>query len=301
LSRILAAMVALSALLCGTVAAQRSDLPGFEVASVRLSPPPGPFSMRMSDTRVDIVAYSLRSVLSLALRAKDYELVAPGWLNDAYVEIHATNPPGATVKEVPEMLRRLFIERFGLALHVEARPIDAYHLIVGTSGLKMEKVDPVDEIDKKFEPLFTTSGQPMTDAVRQTPEGPVRTMSLPRGMRQVTGRTMYERTSTDRGTYVINAVRMTMTEFVSLLENNLDSPVVDRTELRGIYKFSIELPRDATTLREFASLGMAPGASSPTSVSTTKAVETLGLKLERRRTPMDVKVVDQINRTPSPN
>jgi hypothetical protein len=84
----------------------------------------------------------------------------------------------------------------------------------------MADVQAVDEIDKKFDPQFTSSGQPMTDGVRETPDGPVRTMALPRGMRQVTSRTIYdERTSTNNGTFVINAIRMTMTELVTIREN----------------------------------------------------------------------------------
>jgi len=36
-------------------------------------------------------------------------------------------------------------------------------------------------------------------------------------------------------------------------------------------------------------------------ISTAKAVEGLGLRLERRRSPIDVLVVDKIERTPTDN
>jgi uncharacterized protein (TIGR03435 family) len=111
---------------------------------------------------------------------------------------------------------------------------------------------------------------------------------------------MYERTTAASGTATINAIRMTMSELVPILAVNLDEPVIDGTGLTGIYQFRIDLPRDATITRIFRTLG-AGGDTTPTGVSTFKAVEDLGLKLERRRTPVDVVVIDSIKRTPSVN
>jgi uncharacterized protein (TIGR03435 family) len=106
---------------------------------------------------------------------------------------------------------------------------------------------------------------------------------------------MYDNTQSVSGTRNIDAARMTMAELVSLLAFNLDEPVVDGTGLTGVYRFKIELPPD---------LGMPrlPGSSPRTSgVSTFKAVEGLGLRLERRPTPVEFIVVDSINRTPTEN
>jgi uncharacterized protein (TIGR03435 family) len=44
-----------------------------------------------------------------------------------------------------------------------------------------------------------------------------------------------------------------------------------------------------------------PIGAEPTGVSTFKAVESLGLKLESRRSPIDVLVIDKLERTPTDN
>jgi uncharacterized protein (TIGR03435 family) len=283
-----------------SVHGQEPAFPAFEVASVRLAPGPNNFSQRMSDTRVDIVGYPLRWVLVQALRCKDYQLLGPEWLTEVFVEIHATIPPGDNVKQAPEMLRRLLIERFGLAIHSESREMEAYQLLLASGGLRMREVQAIDEIDKHFPPQLNANGQARLDNTRVTPDGPVRIMAIPRGTRHVTARTMYERTSTNSSTFLINAIRMTMAELVPLLEVNLATPVVDRTGLTGIYQFTIELPRDETTVRELAGRGVRVDPRNP-GVSSFTAVESLGLKLERRRTPLEVLVIDKLNRAPTPN
>ena len=117
---------------------------------------------------------------------------------------------------------------------------------------------------------------------------------------------MYDRTYTLRQTYEINAVRMTMPEFAALLSTNTGRPVLDRTNLTGIYAFSIELPSDAWQVRMRASAGIATAAdgtplNEPVSVSVPRGVERLGLKLEPRRIPVDTIVIDHIERVPSAN
>jgi uncharacterized protein (TIGR03435 family) len=132
------------------------ELPAFEVASVR--PTTARPLNRMTETRVDFVR-PMQSLLLMAFGindgippVNDYRLVGPRWLKDVFVEIHATIPPGQSVKQVPEMVHRLLIERFGLSAHTETRTIEAYHLIVSAEGKKMTEVEPLDELDKSFPP-----------------------------------------------------------------------------------------------------------------------------------------------------
>ena len=99
---------------------------------------------------------------------------------------------------------------------------------------------------------------------------------------------------------------MTMAELVPLLEANVDAPVADRTGLAGVYQFTLELPRDAMFDRFVAAtrlrLGAGPSLSAPAGgMSGVKGIESLGLKLERRRVPVEVVVVDKISRTPTEN
>jgi uncharacterized protein (TIGR03435 family) len=267
----------------------------------------------MTASRVDLVE-PVRSILLTAFRIKDYQLIAPDWLregSDHWVEIRATMPRGSTVEQVPEMLRSLLVERFGLVRHTETRSRDGYHLIVDRAGLKIREVEPVNELKKEFGPPVTETGRRRLDSLADTPDGLVRTIvipggpgvpGVPGGLRTITSRTSYERIAKlgKNGSVIINAARMTMPELVSVLTANLDDVVVDRTGLTGVYEFKIELPPDASLARLANSVGLRMRTDS-SGLSTFKAIEQLGLKLERRPVPVEVVVIDEIRRTPTEN
>jgi uncharacterized protein (TIGR03435 family) len=255
---------------------------------------------------VDVTG-GLNWVLFWAFRAQYYEfqISAPTWVNDVRVDIQATMPPGATVAQVPEMLQRLLAERFGLVVHRETRQVDGYELVVGPDGIQMREVEPVNDLRTEFPPQVGRNGRPLNDTTQETPEGTVRTI----GNRKITSRTMYERNVIlgGEGGSVFNAARMTMAELVPFLWETMDAPVVDKTGLTGVYQFTLTLPRGAMGerhIRELASgrLGASLSSAAPTGgLSALKAIESLGLKLERRRVPLEVVVVDQISRTPTEN
>ena len=152
--------------LCGTVgsAAQSKPRLSFEVASVRVSSPDtGPRNLhRTTGTRVDRIT-TLGALLREAFRQPSlYRIAAPDWVDAVIVEIQATMPPGATIQQVPDMLQTLLEERFGLVSHREARPTDAYELVVAAGGMKMKEVEPLDELDK---------GSPRSDIRTSTAPG----------------------------------------------------------------------------------------------------------------------------------
>jgi uncharacterized protein (TIGR03435 family) len=212
------------------------------------------------------------------------------------------------MEQVPDMLRALLIERFGLVTHTEARPMDAYQLLVGATGIKVSEVEAVNDLDTKFDDVRGL------DRTTQTAEGPVRTMNTAGALRRITSRTMYERTiGVNSAGTTITATRMTMPELASILTTNIGEPVVDRTGLTGVYQFTIELPEDETARRlgllsrRFTRerFGLPPTDVTddrpPATATTLKAVEGLGLELERRRMPIDVVVVESIRRQPTEN
>jgi uncharacterized protein (TIGR03435 family) len=301
-------LVAMSLLAVGTWAQQRL---AFEVASARVvldmnAPTTGDFrfSNLVTEQRVHLVD-SLGAFVARALGVKDYQLVAPDWTNGWLVEIRGTLPPDATMEQVPEMLHALLIERFGLVTHTEARTMDVYQLRVGATGIKMREVEAVNELDKSFDDVRGL------DRTTQTADGPMRTMSILGGTRRITSRTMYERTYTGVSKVTtITATRMTMGQLASILTPNIGEPVVDRTGLTAIYQFTIELPRDEATREPIRALLASFGRTSsaladsdwpPGTAATMEAVEGLGLKLERRRMPVDVVVIDSIQRQPTEN
>ncbi len=293
------------------VRAQITQLRSFEVASIRLSDPKTPVSHRITDTRVDLIKMDLRQLLWMAFEIDPFccrdRIPGAEPLGGVLVDIQATFPPGATRKQVPEMMRSLLIQRFGLRTHVEPRPTDGYELVVGAGGLQMKEVQPANELDTVFPP--DPSVRIMSDSTQETVNGRVRTMNTfvkTAVIRTITERTRYDRTFTVSRTHQIDAVRMSMPEFAALLWTNTGRPVLDRTNLTGIYAFSIELPPDAWQASISARAGITTSRdgtplNEPVAVSVPRGVERLGLKLEPRRIPVDIIVIDNIERVPSAN
>ena len=297
----------LALLIVGTVTfavfAQSAQGPAFQVASVRPSIGGTPASQKVAETRLDFVNTPLRSVLLTAFRVEAFQLSAPNWLNELRFDIHATYPSDAR-KQVPEMLQRLLIERFGLVTHIQPQPLEAYELVVSTDGLRIREVEAVNDLDKDFT-KESAAGRISSDRVMETANGPVRTMLVPDqiGTRTVTTRSLYLSRTTSRQTTEIDASRITMGEFSRLLQVNLDRPVIDKTALTGVYQFKVELDRSVMAARVLSNLppDRQRALTEPTGVSTFRAVENLGLRLEERRSPIDVLVVDKIERTPTPD
>lgn len=93
-----------------------------------------------------------------------------------------------------------------------------------------------------------------------------------------------------------SAVHFTMGKLAELLSERLDRPVTDATELGGFYDIDLNWTQD---LAVPASAGDGSAPDSGPSIYTA-IQETLGLKLEPAKAPIDVLVVDRIDR-PSEN
>jgi uncharacterized protein (TIGR03435 family) len=85
--------------------------------------------------------------------------------------------------------------------------------------------------------------------------------------------------------------KVSMVGFSGLLSNMLDRPVVDMTELKGVYDVDLEWSADEAT------------AGQPDDGPSLFTVlrEKLGLRLESRKTPVDFYVIDHVERVPTEN
>jgi uncharacterized protein (TIGR03435 family) len=101
-----------------------------------------------------------------------------------------------------------------------------------------------------------------------------------------------------------------MASFVDTLGRFLDRPVVDATGLTGNYDFELAFtPEDyrAMQIRSAIAAGVVlppealrllEGGSGDSLFS---AIQTIGLKLESRKAPLEVLVVDSVRKTPTEN
>ena len=218
----------------------------------------------------------------------------PDWATRERFDIRAVMPEGATEQDVPETLKTLLAERFGLRAHIEQRPYPVFELIVGPAGPKFSEVEAVDERQKDFN---SDPGKTASDTI--TSSGDFRTITRfePDGLRfiTVTGKTRYSYKLVEGDARQLDAERITMQEFIGLL--SVERPVLDKTGLVGIYRFKTLLPPIPISARMQATLG--DRVSVNPSISLSRAVEPLGLRLERKNTPVDFIVIDRLQRPTS--
>jgi uncharacterized protein (TIGR03435 family) len=96
-------------------------------------------------------------------------------------------------------------------------------------------------------------------------------------------------------------IRRSMSEFAAELWGRLKKKVIDQTGLTGKYDFYLEVGRDLPAAPPDAA-GNAPTSEATDGPSIPEALPSqLGLKLVDARGPIEMLVIDHIDRTPSQN
>ena len=86
--------------------------------------------------------------------------------------------------------------------------------------------------------------------------------------------------------------RTPLSQLVDMLSNVLRAPVVDLTELKGRYDITLELAKYIPDRSK---------PMDPLAIITRGLQEELGLKIEPRKLPIDLVVVDHAEKLPSEN
>ena len=216
---------------------------------------------------VDYKNVSLKALIAQAYEMKEFQVSGPEWIDSARFDILAKMPPNSSKHQLALMMRNLLDERFRLATHRDQKVLPVYAMVAGKDGLKVKPLEG------------------------ESDEG-VRVTVGPKG-RRMTG-------------------PATLTDLAGILSRMLDRPVVDDTALKGSYSIDLEWVPDE---REGGGImakmkGMAEAASGdphgdplgPTGLSLFQALqEKLGLKLEARKSAVDILVVDGAEKVPTEN
>jgi uncharacterized protein (TIGR03435 family) len=303
----LAAMVAVAApFAIGLLSPTRSRaqpqtetaLPKFEVASVKpAAPQPAGYGTLMrvdggpgtaDPGQLQWTNVTLAFVLKRAYGRKDYEIVAPKWLDSARYDLVAKVPQGATKKDLMPMLQNLLVERFQLAIHHEQKELPVFALVVSKNGPKMREAASDPDSSR-------TSGVSHASPTPQFP--PDGFPKLPAGMTEGSAAL-----GTAEGSLRMTYKGQTTTDLVENLLNFVPRPVMDGTGLKAKYDFTLEFTPE--TMRRAGALGPTTVDAPDTQNGLTifEAVESqLGLKLEPSKAPVDILVVDHVERTPTEN
>jgi uncharacterized protein (TIGR03435 family) len=266
--------------------------PQFEVASIRPSAPTpdGQVSVgvHIDGSQVRVVSLSLRDYLAIAYRTKGNMISGPDWTGSERFDISATLPPGSNAAQLPEMFQALLADRFHVKLHKEQKEFPVYALLVGKGSLKL----------------------------KESPSDPDK--DEPKGIVDATGGGSAAGVSVNLGhgsswSFVPNrfeAKKLTMEQFAANLERFAARPIVDMTGLKGQYDLAFDVnPEDYQPMlirsAVYAGVVLPPQAlrllDDTSSAALGDALQQTGLKLEPRKAPLDVLVVDDALKTPTAN
>jgi uncharacterized protein (TIGR03435 family) len=246
--------------------------PRFEVVSVKRSVPDNPENgtLRPRPGGVTAVGVSLATLIRSAYQLQAAQLVgAPSWVNDEQYDIQA-RAPGATRAEIDVMRRALLYDRFGMRTHAETRELPVYALMPMKPGVLGPGLKAAGECAEG--PPVDAPGQPLPCGVLQSGAGQ------------------------------LNAAGVTMKSLASIVMNmaqytGVDRIVLDRSGLTGSYFFQLRF----RPVGRGGAPSVAPNPDAPQRPDFFTALrEELGLKLEGQSAPIEVLVIDRIER-PTPD
>lgn len=265
------ALAGLAVVFCGAVfgqagATQLSATPvSFEVADVRVNQGGGaaPSGKFLPGGRLDLRELTLKQIIGIAYDV-DEDMVSggPNWLDSDHFDVVAKADPKSSRENLRLMLQTLLADQFKLVVQQTEKVVPVYALVVRKGGPKLQATTSDDSAKRVCR--------------RENPDEP------------------------NRLGIHLACSKVTMAEFAVELANRgksyFDVPIVDMTELKGAYDLKLlwtpkralegQKAEDGTVISEPAG-----------GLSIFDALQAqLGLKLEARKIPMPMIVVDRVQR-----
>lgn len=267
----------------------------YEAASIRSTPvleAGVKLGVHADGAQVRFDFLSLRDLTRIAWQVKDYQVTGPDWIASERYTVIAKVPEGRfTEDQRREMLQNLLIDRFNLKYHKEKKEFAVYALEQGKNGVKMTET-PAD-----------ASGEaaPPSKGINVSASGSEKGVFVDLG-----GGAYF--TFTDNK---FVGHKITTPRIVDSLAMYLEKPLVDETGLPADKAYDLTLPITPDDYRVMlirsaihAGIQLPPQAlqlaDGPID-SFYSALDTAGLKLESKRAPIDVIVVDSANKAPGDN
>ncbi len=236
----------------------------------------------------------------------------PAWIDSDRYDIQATADCSGGVlsrQQVQWMIQSMLEDRFQLKAHTETRDLPIYNLIPGKDGPKLKASE-----DQTPPALGGPAGppQPCSPATNAPPPLPLPppgqrggpgdpNFVLPRGammiMMNPTGLTL-------------QATGVPLGNLINMLQNQVGRPIIDKTDLKGLFDFKLQFSPEGLNLPNggtpFGPLGPGPGGAGGAGPATTAAsdpvpslftaIQELGLRLESSKGPVEVLVVDSVQK-----
>jgi len=248
---------------------------------------------------------------------KSFQVTGPDSIDTQRFDIIAKIPEGATKEDMRVMMQNLLKERFGLKLHHDTKEMAMYALVIGKNGPKLK------ESEAQPAPAPGQAPGPGADGPPSGPPPPPKIgkdgmPELPPSMRRQGALMMMMMPGRMR----MMGFGVPMSRLVETLARQYDRPVVDHTGLTKTYDITLDFapegggrgmpmpppgmgPGPGTRISDgggggdMGSMRLPEGGEAPTLANAIQ--EQLGLKLEPKRGPVDMLVIDHVERTPTEN
>jgi len=267
----------------------------FEVASVKPGVPgdPNAFIQFQQGGRVVIRNIPLQQIILWAYQLRwqsDERLIgAPDWIRTEKFSVEAKAPAGVAIGSISAvgapstgllMLRTLLADRFGLTMHTETREMPIYHLVMANAAGRL--------------------GAKLTRSDIECPPGGA-PLPVPGGGRQCAYLMLFNR---------LVFATQPIAQLADILSGRMQRLVVDRTGLTGRFDFEMtwtpdqSRPADAPDRITVGGVeidltgGVPVDPNGPAFLTALR--EQLGFRLESTRGPVEVFVIDRVER-PTPD
>lgn len=239
----------------------------FDVVNIHPSRPDEKEDFRLTNGRIDAKAVALKDMITFAYDVED-DWVRGGekWLETDKYDIVAKTQPTESSDALRVMVQTMLAERFKLKAHKELQPETVYGLTAIKS--KLREADP----------------NSRSTCVRRAADGGI----------------------------TLTCTNTTMSQFAirirEVAAGYLDHPVVDLTGLKGGYDFAVSwaprnrIPGPRPQEAAASDSPLPPAVEGPVPLTLYEAVSRqLGLKLATQKHPVQVVVIDHMQRTPTEN
>jgi uncharacterized protein (TIGR03435 family) len=223
-------------------------------------------------TGLTMAGGTIRSIFALAYPSEGADPIgAPDWMSAEFFDLVVRFEGMPTLAERQAIFREIFATQLKLKAHYERRDTPVYHLVVARSDGRLGK--SVKKLDVDCDAL--------RDRARKGEQIPP--------MPPAANGTLACQSKVGNGTVLSGGMRFA--QLASTVRNPAGRLIIDKTGLDGFYEFTFEWASGSPS---------AAGAPDERPNIFTAFQEQLGLKLEPATAPVEVVVIDHIERPPQP-
>jgi uncharacterized protein (TIGR03435 family) len=235
--------------------------------------------------------------IALAAQTRTFEV--------ASIKPNRSGGPGSSIRFTKGQISMENVSLKKLTLWSYGIPDDREYALVGPSWLTTERFDIVAKFAGDTDPALV---RPMAQALlaerfklalhRETRQLPTYSLVVAKGGPKIHAVEPGPASTSGRPGH-LEATKITTRKLADLFARMLGAPVTDATRLEGVFTFTLEWTPDETQRLAAPDEPVGQAPSAPSIFAALQ--EQLGLKLDGRKAPAEVLVVDSMERTPTEN